>query len=169
MHPVAVLALLLLATAFESDGAVAQEVPLDQRDARGGLGAIRKIRLRLSTDLSHRIAGYAEAELSAEQEGVYGSYALGALLRITVSGTARFHARLGARIINLVTSLPYADLGAGGELFLTPLLALGLDLSASLPIGDGTRDTGATRWRFPHKADRSGSPSDWPGIPGTSR
>lgn len=170
MHPTAVLAVVLLATPTLSP-AFAQETPLDQRTAGGGVGAkvyalastgwtIRELDrledrvtdialggggglgIRVSYDFSRRVAGYAEADLSAEQEGVYGSYAVGGLLRTADRGSLRFHARVGGRIINLVTSLPYADLGTGGELFVTPLLALGLDFSATLPIGNGTRNTG---------------------------
>jgi hypothetical protein len=102
----------------------------------GGMG------LRLSYDFSRIVGGYAAAELSAESEGVYGSYGAGVLLRMARTGALRFHARFGAGIINVVTSLGYADLGAGGELFLAPGLALGLDLSAAVPLGDGSRDTG---------------------------
>jgi hypothetical protein len=102
----------------------------------GGMG------LRLSYEFSRVLAGYAAAELGAESEGVYGSYGAGMLFRIARTGALRFHARLGARIIDVATSLAYTDLGAGGELFLAPGLALGLGVDAAVPLGNGSRDTG---------------------------
>lgn len=101
----------------------------------GGVG------LRISYDFSPRIAGYAGADLNAEQEGVYGSYAAGMILRTAGDGPLRFHARAGARVINAVAPLGYADLGVGGEVFVALALALDLEFSAAIPLGDGSRST----------------------------
>jgi hypothetical protein len=102
----------------------------------GGVGA------NLMYDLSSWIAGYAGAELGVEREGAYGSYGVGVLLRMLRTGSARFHGRIGARVIDVVTTLPYADIGIGGELFVSRSLALASDLSTEVPLGDGSRNTG---------------------------
>lgn len=101
-----------------------------------GMGA------NLMYDFSSWIGAYAGAEFGVEQEGVYGSYGGGVLLRTRRRGAVRFHARLGARILDVAAALPYAELGIGGELFMTPALALGADLTTEVPLGDGSRDTG---------------------------
>jgi hypothetical protein len=96
-------------------------------------------------DLSSWIAGYAGAELGVEREGAYGTYGVGLLLRMLRTGSARFHSRIGARFIDVVTTLPYADIGFGGELFVSARLALTADFSSQVPLGDGSRNTGLRR------------------------
>jgi hypothetical protein len=112
-------------------------------DVEVGRGA--GVGLRVSYELSHPVAAYVEADLNAEREGVYGSYAAGVFLRSAGRGPMRFRGRVGGRIINVVAPLAYADLGLGGELFVARTLALGLDLSTAVPLGDGSRDTGTHR------------------------
>jgi hypothetical protein len=102
----------------------------------GGLG------LRISYDFSRLIAGYAGVDLSAEQEGVYGSYSAGVILQATGNGALRFHARAGGRVINVVAPLGYAELGLGAGVFLSPKVALGVDAGAAIPLGNGSRYTG---------------------------
>ena len=128
-----------------STGWTIREVEPADQAATVELGSGTGVGVRISYDFSRWIAGYAGAEVTVEQEGPYGSYGLGVLLRPAPGESFRVHALLGARIIDAVTSLVYADLGLGGELFVTPRLALGLDLKTALPLGDGTRDTGLRR------------------------
>jgi hypothetical protein len=91
------------------------------------------------------MGGYLEADLTAAAEGVYGSYAAGVILRETGTGSLRLGGRAGARIIDVVTPLLYADMGLEGELFVAPTIALGLDVGTAIPLGDGSRDTGSHR------------------------
>ncbi|HEY3012139.1 MAG TPA: hypothetical protein VGJ36_05280 [Gemmatimonadales bacterium] len=83
-----------------------------QLSSGGGTG------LRITYDFSRRIGAYAGADLNAEQEGLYGSYRAGVLLRAAGTGPLRFHARAGGMVIDVVAPLGYADLGLGGELFI---------------------------------------------------
>ena len=102
----------------------------------GGVGA------NLIYDLAHWIGGYAGLEFAVESEGIYRTYGAGVILRTRPRGAFRLHGRAGARIIDVETSLFYADLGVGAELFVTSALAVSAEASVEVPLGSRTRYTG---------------------------
>jgi hypothetical protein len=127
-----------------ASGWVVQELDREEgRTTNVDIGTGRGAGLRISYGLSPRVAGYLAADLNVEQEGVYPTY--GAGMRLQTIGRLRFGARAGGRVIDVVAPLVYADLGIFGELSLAPVLALGLDLSTAVPLGDGSRNTGTHR------------------------
>lgn len=132
--------------AFASGGWTVRETdPVENRVTDVELGSGAGLGASLTYHFTGWIGAYAGAEFGAEREGVYGSYGGGVLLRTARRGAVRFHGRLGARIIDVVAALPYADLGLRGELFMTPALALAADLTAEVPLGSGSRHTGLRR------------------------
>jgi hypothetical protein len=102
------------------------------------------------------VAAYVEADLNAEREGVYGSYAAGVFLRSAGRRPMRLRGRVGGRIINVVAPLAYADLGLGGELFVARTLALGLDLARPFRWAMAAATRVRTESRFLPRAVRSG-------------
>ncbi|MDY7228400.1 hypothetical protein [Hyalangium rubrum] len=125
-------------TLHVEDSFMQQDYQVELRKG-GGVG------LRLGYDFTPHVGLFASAELNAEREGPYSGYGAGLTLRTGMLGPVRLNARVGARLLDPVTTLVYGTAGAGLEVFLFRPVSLALEVDGAVPLAEGTRFNGTSQ------------------------